>query len=208
MKTLFISFLLALLVQVGMGQFNFTEEDRATARREQAISGVYSKEDIMGLDITEKERKELLMLQEKSESEKRKEQESRERKREKKEAEKKAFEEKISQMTPEEKANYIFAQLKKGYAAIIEVTIKENMHDPDSFEFVSFIGQPLKVESGRIDVKAIYKFRGKNPLGVKVLNSMECKINTDTGKIYDVQNPKMEEEPTASLKNQAKNKGY
>lgn len=38
--------------------------------------------------------------------------------------------------------------------------------------------------------KPIYKFRGKNALGAKVLNSLECKINTDTGALYDIQNPK------------------
>lgn len=75
----------------------------------------------------------------------------------------------------------------------MEITIKENMHDSDSFEFVSFTGRPLKVESSRTDVKVIYKFRGKNALGAKVLNSMECKINTDTGALYDIQNPKVGE---------------
>lgn len=64
------------------------------------------------------------------------------------------------------------------------------MYDPDTFEFVSFTGQPLKVESGWTDIKAIYKFRGKNALGTKVLNSLECKINTDTRALYDIQNPK------------------
>ena len=96
-------------------------------------------------------------------------------------------------MTPDEKANYIFAKLKKGYSAIIEVAIKENMHDPDMFEFISFTGQPLKVESGRTDIKAIYKFRGKNALGAKVLNFVKSKINTDTGALCHIQNPKVGE---------------
>lgn len=67
------------------------------------------------------------------------------------------------------------------------------MYDPDSFEFTSFTRQPLKVEPGQTDIKAIYQFRGKNALGAKVLNSLECKINTDTGALYDIQNPKVGE---------------
>lgn len=67
------------------------------------------------------------------------------------------------------------------------------MYDPDSFEFTSFTRQLLKVESGRTDVKAIYQFRGKKALGAKGINSMECKINTDTGALYDIQNPKVGE---------------
>lgn len=140
----------------------------------------------MQLNISESEREKLLKLQKKSKVAK----EEISIHQEKKDADKKLFEQKLSRMTPEEKAHYVFSKLKKGYSAIIEVAIKENMHDPDTFEFVSFTGQPLKVESGRTDIKAIYKFRGKNALGAKVLNSLECKINTDTGALYDIQNPK------------------
>ena len=108
----------------------------------------------MELKISEKERQELLNLLKQTESEKEKAKAICEQKRVNKEEDKKAFEEKLSRMTPDEKANYIFAKLKKGYSAIIEVAIKENMHDPDMFEFISFTGQPLKVESGRTDIKA------------------------------------------------------
>ena len=41
--------------------------------------------------------------------------------------------------------------------------------------------------------KPIYKFRGKNALGAKGLNSLKCKINTDTGALYGIQNPKVGE---------------
>lgn len=190
MKAIFVSFLLVQFVHADTSQFDFTEEDRAEARREQAKSGIYTREEIMELKISEKERQVLLNLLKQTESEKEKAKAICEQKRVNKEEDKKAFEEKLSRMTPDEKANYIFAKLQKGYSAIIEVAIKENMHDPDTFEFVSFTGQPLKVESGRTDIKAIYKFRGKNALGAKVLNSLECKINTDTGALYDIQNPK------------------
>lgn len=143
----------------------------------------------MQLDISEDERKKLLKLQEKSKATK----EEKNVHQENKDADKKLFEQKLSRMTPEEKAHYVFSKLKKGYGALIEVSLKESMHDPDSFEFVSFTGKPIKVKSGRTDVKAVYKFRGKNALGAKVLNSMECKINTDTGALYDIQNPKTAE---------------
>lgn len=56
-----------------------------------------------------------------------------------------------------------------------------------------FTSQPLKVESGWTGVKAIYKFREKNALGAKIPNSMECKINTGTEALYDIQNPQVEE---------------
>ena len=176
--------------EINNSQFDFSEQDQKSARYWQVKLGIYTKSDIMSLHISEEERKELLKIHEETKSEKIKELNRQEEKRVNKEEDKKAFEEKLSRMTPDEKANYIFAKLKKGYSAIIEIAIKENMHDPDTFEFVSFTGQPLKVESGRTDIKVIYKFRGKNALGAKVLNSLECKINTDTGALYDIQNPK------------------
>lgn len=46
--------------------------DRAEVRREQAQSGIYTREDIMKLDISEKERQELLNLLKQAESEKEK----------------------------------------------------------------------------------------------------------------------------------------
>lgn len=65
------------------------------------------------------------------------------------------------------------------------------MHDPDSFEFVSFTGEPIKVKGGRTDVKAIYKFRGKNAFGAKILQPVECEINTQTQELYDIKEPKI-----------------
>lgn len=99
----------------------------------------------------------------------------------------------LARMTPNEKAMHIFNEVKEGYAKLIEVALKKTMHDPDSFEFVSFTGQPIKVKGGRIDVKAIYKLRGKNAFGAKVLHSMECKFNTETQELYDIKEPKIGE---------------
>lgn len=97
----------------------------------------------------------------------------------------------LARMTPNEKAMHIFNEVKEGYGKLIEVALKKTMHDPDSFEFVSFTGQPIKVKGGRTDVKAVYKLRGKNAFGSKVLQSMECKINTETQELYDIKEPKI-----------------
>lgn len=143
------------------------------ARKYQAATGIYTKNDILHLKITEEEREELLNLHIKAEHQK---QNDDPRASDRRLSEKSC----LAAFSQREQAFFVFKKrflnIMSGEGTyrfpLLESLIKPTLHDPASFEHVSltckFKKGKKKTDLGQIILQEA--FRGKNALGNKAIN--------------------------------------
>ena len=96
----------------------------------------------------------------------------------------KAEKEKLASMTPEERALHLFDEKRANYKMLLETVIKMDMHDPSSYEFVSF-GGDVKKHAKKMQILLTLRFRGKNALGAKIITSKKLWVEPETDKFTD-----------------------
>lgn len=160
------------------------------AKKYQAATGIYTKNDILHLKISEEEREELLNLHMQAEQRKQND--------DPKASDRRLFEKNFLATLPQrEQAFFVF---KKRFLSIVpgegtyrfpvlESLIKPTMHDPDSFEHVAltckFKKGKKKTDIGQIILQEA--FRGKNALGNKVINYSVVVYDYDKDTFLDEQ---------------------
>lgn len=96
----------------------------------------------------------------------------------------KAEKAKLASMSPEERALHLFDEKRANYKMLLETATKMDMHDPSSYEFVSFGGE-VKKHAKKTQILLTLRFRGKNALGAKIITSQKLWVDPETDKFTE-----------------------